>query len=222
MINSPAERRRIRVRESILEAAERVFANEGEAGLSIRRIADEIDYSPAAIYKYFESKDELVDELKEAFFGRILEGVNAVIDQKAPFGERARKCMAGYVRIALEKPHHYVIAFAGTTSPVAKTTDCEANESNRARAFGILTDMVCEGVEGHHFRPGLDTVDTAKSVWASLHGLAMMCAHFTSFPNMAMMPSKTGRDAFIEFHADNIIRGLEAEASKPAIKSGEV
>ena len=71
-LHTPAERRRIRVRGAILEAAERVFAVEGEAGLSIRRIADEIDYSPAAIYKYFGSKDELIDELKEAFFGRIL------------------------------------------------------------------------------------------------------------------------------------------------------
>ena len=40
---SPAERRRLRVREAILDAAERVFAQEGEAGLSIRRIADEIE-----------------------------------------------------------------------------------------------------------------------------------------------------------------------------------
>ena len=52
---SPAERRRLRVRGAILDAAEKVFAEEGETGLSIRRIADEIDYSPAAIYKYFSS-----------------------------------------------------------------------------------------------------------------------------------------------------------------------
>ena len=53
------------MRGAILEAAERVFSVEGEAGLSIRRLAEEIDYSPSAIYKYFGSKDELVDELKE-------------------------------------------------------------------------------------------------------------------------------------------------------------
>ncbi len=35
---SPAERRRQRVRTAILDAAERVFSNEGEAGLSIRRL----------------------------------------------------------------------------------------------------------------------------------------------------------------------------------------
>ena len=70
---TPADRRRSRVRESIISAAERVFAKEGEEGLSIRRLADEIDYSPSAIYKYFGSKEELIDELKEAFFERLLE-----------------------------------------------------------------------------------------------------------------------------------------------------
>lgn len=220
-INSPAERRRIRVRGAILEAAERVFAEEGEAGLSIRRIADEIDYSPAAIYKYFESKDELVDELKEAFFGRIIEGVNAVVDPHRPFSERARACMAGYVRIALEKPHHYVAAFTGTASDTPSTHGCEFEVSNRARAFGILTGMVSEGLEGRHFRAGLDPVDTAKSVWASVHGLAMMCTHFTHFPSMATMPSDVDQDTFIGFHADNIIRGLEAGPAGQAAKPGD-
>ena len=71
-VSSPAERRRHKIRARILSAAEQVFAREGVDGLSIRRLAENIDYSPAAIYKYFKSKDELVDELKETFFGLIL------------------------------------------------------------------------------------------------------------------------------------------------------
>ena len=48
---SPAERRRRKVRDAIVSAAEEIFAEEGEAGLSMRRIAERIDYSPAALYK---------------------------------------------------------------------------------------------------------------------------------------------------------------------------
>ena len=65
---TPATRRRNKVREAILAAAERMFAKEGESGLSIRRLAEEIDYSPSAIYKYFGSKEELLEELKDSFF----------------------------------------------------------------------------------------------------------------------------------------------------------
>ena len=208
--HTPAERRRIRVRGAILEAAERVFAIEGAEGLSIRRIADEIDYSPAAIYKYFGSKEELLNELKEAFFGRILDSVHTIVDRSEAFPMRARKCVAGYVRTALEKPHHYVAAFAGV-APEMPTCgeDMDFSETNRARAFGILTGMVEEGLETGHFRADLPRDETAKSIWASMHGLAMMITHFNTFPTMATMPSEMSQDAFIEFHADLVIRSLE-------------
>lgn len=211
-LHTPAERRRNRVREAILDAAERVFAVEGEAGLSIRRIADEIDYSPAAIYKYFGSKDELLDELKEAFFARILSTVNGIADLSDPFPVRARRCVAGYVRTALEKPHHYIAAFSGVAPAAPNCGDLtDFSDSNRVRAFAILTDMVKEGLETGTFRTDLRTDDTAKAMWASMHGLAVMMAHFTEFPTMATMPSQMSRDDFIDFHADLVIRALEAE-----------
>ncbi len=53
---TPAERRRLKVRDAIIEAAEDLFTKEGEQGISMRRLAEAIDYSPAAIYKYFDSK----------------------------------------------------------------------------------------------------------------------------------------------------------------------
>lgn len=207
---TPAERRRLKVRDSILEAAERVFVSEGEAGLSIRRIADEIDYSPAAIYKYFESKDELINELKEAFFGRILKCVNQLYEGEASFAKRARSCVTGYVRTALEKPHHYVAAFSGEAPPYPATADPEAFKStNRARAFIILAGMVEEGVETGHFRNDIHPSDAAKYVWAAMHGLAMMIAHFRDFPTMSVMPSAMSQDEFIDVYADGIIRSLE-------------
>lgn len=207
---TPAERRRLKVRDSILEAAERVFVNEGEAGLSIRRIADEIDYSPAAIYKYFESKDELINELKEAFFGRILSCVNQLYEEEASFPKRARSCVSGYVRTALEKPHHYIAAFTGEAPD--QPTQCDAqdfNSTNRARAFIILSGMVEEGVRSGHFRDDTDPSDTARYVWAAMHGLAMMIAHFRDFPNMSVMQSEMSQGEFIDMYADRIIRSLE-------------
>ncbi|MCZ4299328.1 TetR/AcrR family transcriptional regulator [Henriciella marina] len=214
---SPAERRRLRVRGAILDAAEKVFAEEGEAGLSIRRIADEIDYSPAAIYKYFSSKDDLVDVLKESFFGRLLGTVHEIIDRREPFSARARRCMAGYVRIAIEKPHHYVAAFTGVRADDEAPSDAQAfDDTNKGRAFSVLTDMVSEGIEGGHFRPELDTVNTAKSVWASIHGLAMMIAHLPDFPATASMPGGMSQAEFIDFHADLIVRSLEKQSGVAA------
>lgn len=210
-VSSPAERRRHKIRARILSAAEHVFAREGADGLSIRKLAENIDYSPAAIYKYFKSKDELVDELKETFFELILENVHRIADQSTPFAERARDCVATYVQVATEKPHHYAAAFAGETvsdGPVENEPGFEL--SKKGAAFNVLRGMIEEGVEIGAFRPEIDPSLAAKSIWASMHGLAMMIVHIPNFPAFKPGQETMSRDEFILFHADQVVRGMEA------------
>jgi len=210
-VSSPAERRRNKIRARILTAAERVFAREGAEGLSIRRLAENIDYSPAAIYKYFSSKDELVDELKETFFELILENVNRIADTATPFAERARDCVATYVRLAIEKPYHYAAAFAGESSTDAPVDGEPGFDlSKKGQAFNVLSGMIGEGVEIGAFRRDVEPTLAARSVWASMHGLAMMIIHIPSFPALKPDQPTLAQDEFILFHADQLIRGLEA------------
>ncbi|MEO1553514.1 MAG: helix-turn-helix domain-containing protein [Pseudomonadota bacterium] len=211
-VSSPAERRRNKIRARILSAAERVFAREGAEGLSIRRLAENIDYSPAAIYKYFKSKDELVDELKETFFELILANVNRIADTSTPFAERARDCVATYVQIATEKPYHYAAAFAGESATLAPV-DGEPGfaQSKKGQAFMVLRGMIAEGVEIGAFRADIDPTLGAKSIWASMHGLAMMIVHIPTYPAFKIEQDTMSRDEFILYHADQVIRGLEAQ-----------
>ncbi|MEL7128781.1 MAG: TetR/AcrR family transcriptional regulator [Pseudomonadota bacterium] len=206
---TPAERRRHRVRQTILDAAERVFAEDGEAGLSIRRLADEIDYSPGAIYKYFESKQELVDELKEAFFARILDRVEDLPDDPDRFLLYARKCMTTYIHTALDRPHHYAAAFSGEVN-MTNTPLNLSPFSNRMKAFGILQAMVNGGVTLGIFRADLDVDLAAKSLWASCHGVALLMTHMPDLPLAFVGRPDVSQTEFIEAHADLIVRGLLA------------
>lgn len=229
---SPAERRRAKVRGSILEAAERVFACEGEEGLSIRRLAEEIDYSPAAIYKYFGSKEELIEELKEAFFERFLERIDACRGSGKPFGESARDCLQTYVATALERPHHYAAAFTAINASAGETVLPKAADemdwdkfclTKKGQAFRQLIDMVIEGQEAGVFIKEMDPYLAAKSLWASSHGLAQLLTHLPHFPNMLPRERRTAEtrdvDAFIRFHTDLIMRGLEVS---PIRKDGPI
>ena len=209
-VSSPAERRRNKIRARILTAAETVFAREGAEGLSIRRLAENIDYSPAAIYKYFSSKDELVDELKESFFELILENVNRIADTSTPFAERSRDCVATYVQIATDKPYHYAAAFAGeSTSDAPVDGDPGFAQSKKGQAFMVLRGMIAEGVHIGAFRADIDPTLAAKSIWASMHGLAMMIVHIPTFPAFKPEQDTMTREEFILYHADQVIRGLE-------------
>ncbi|MEM6947204.1 MAG: TetR/AcrR family transcriptional regulator [Pseudomonadota bacterium] len=201
---SPAERRRRRIRDSILRAAERMIADQGEERLSIRRLAEEIDYSPAAIYKYFESKEELVAELQDAFFQRVLGHVDAVRHSAEPFRCRARRSVRVYIEEALHQPHHYIGAFSCVVDPQS-----DADQSSmKFRAFDYLVAMVREGQALGEFDAAKDPITLAKSVWACCHGAASLMAHLPHFLNGLNGEPEIGRDAFLELHADVIMAGL--------------
>src|SRR5213593_724323 len=67
-IKERQERDREAVRRAILDAARELFVSEGYRNVSIRKIAERIEYSPAAIYSYFPSKDDIFFELAEEGF----------------------------------------------------------------------------------------------------------------------------------------------------------
>ena len=211
---TPARRRRQKVREAILAAAERVFAEEGESGLSIRRLADEIDYSPSAIYKYFGSKEELLEELKDSFFERLLAKVDRGLADNPEFHDRARACVTTYVVTATARPHHYAAAFCTVPSP--EDLACrplleweEFIQTAKGQAFKVLVDLVRDGQEQGVFYASIDPFMAANSIWASLHGLALLIIHMPHF--QAMQPDGgISTEDFITYHADNIMRGFSA------------
>ena len=67
-IKERQERDRETVHRAILDAARDLFVNEGYANVSIRKIAERIEYSPAALYGYFPSKDDIFFALAEEGF----------------------------------------------------------------------------------------------------------------------------------------------------------
>src|ERR1051325_3047864 len=71
------ERDRQRIQKAILDAARILFIAEGFQNVSMRKIADRIDYSPAAIYSYFPSKDDIFFALTEEGFHILAQAVPA-------------------------------------------------------------------------------------------------------------------------------------------------
>lgn len=202
---SPAERRRRKVRDAIIEAAEQIFNEEGETGLSMRRIAERIDYSPAALYKYFDSKDALIHEIREMFFERMLrrmEQVTSCINEGPLLGE---DCMRAYIETGLEHPAHYKLAFGGFD-----THDHEVIKSEESYAMAAsehLRGMIIQSIEEGWFRD-IDVEQAAASVWSAVHGLTMLATTIPSFPKEGPMGDELELDDVIAFHNELILRGL--------------
>src|SRR5258707_1912192 len=70
------------VQRSILDAARELFVAEGFQNVSIRKIAERIEYSPAAIYGYFPSKDDIFFALAEEGFRLLGNPASVVADPR--------------------------------------------------------------------------------------------------------------------------------------------
>ena len=71
------QREREELRRAILETARGIAAAEGWAAVTIRRVADKIEYSPPVIYEHFGSKEEIVIALFRQGFRELLEEMRA-------------------------------------------------------------------------------------------------------------------------------------------------
>src|SRR5262247_3651263 len=104
-IKERQERDREAVRRSILDAARELFVSEGFQNVSIRKIAERIEYSPAAIYSYFPSKDDIFYALAEEGF-RLLHRPSPEHQQDAPPLEQLRGVLWHFYRFSHEQPQY--------------------------------------------------------------------------------------------------------------------
>ena len=198
------------MRQAILSAAERVFAKEGAEGLSIRRLANAIDYSPAAIYKYFASKEELLKELKESFFERLCQQLEFVQAQDISPKARLKLSIATYVQTALAKPHHYSAAFSGAVS--LDESKIEEFQKEFSDSFGGKSYyMLCEAIDEALDEGQKDQIATgvaARSLWASMHGLTLLLIHHPGFTCAFPGEPEFTQEEFIEKHAEILMAGV--------------
>lgn len=194
---SPKERRQARIREAILEAARDIIAEEGADGLSMRAIAQRIDYSPAGLYEYFGGKDDIIGAVCEEG-NRQLFAYMDVVDKDLSPADYLRAIGHAYIRFAIEQPDYFLLMFSSPSQAQGaediSVEDINAEDTNAedisvqngdASAFGLLLDAIRRGVAEGVFqqRPGFDVMAMAYAAWATVHGLAMLrVTHLQGYP----------------------------------------
>jgi AcrR family transcriptional regulator len=203
------EREREEVRRKILDAAQELFATEGYERVTMRRIAQAIEYSPTTIYLHFKDKDELVHSLCDEDFRKLI-GELGTVDGGADPIEKIRQLGRGYARFGVTYPNHYRFMFMtpfGEGHPPSPAGE---------QAFGIVRAMVAEAIAAGRFRPGdVDTV--AQVLWASLHGAVALLINYGSekFPCRPAVPDLV--EQLIENGLRGFLSGVERR-TRPASK----
>src|SRR6188768_2411770 len=110
-------RERQQVRTAILDAARDLFVSEGYSNVSMRKIAERIEYSPAAIYSYFPAKDDIFFALAEEGFRLLHQAGDRILDEHADPLETLRRLFWAYYRFSREQPQYFELMFLDRTVP---------------------------------------------------------------------------------------------------------
>ena len=111
------DREREAVRRAILDAARDLFVAESYSNVSIRKIAERIEYSPAAIYGYFESKDDIFFALSEEGFRTLADHVRAAIESIPDPLQRLRRGLWAFYEFSKTHPEYFELMFIDRSVP---------------------------------------------------------------------------------------------------------
>jgi AcrR family transcriptional regulator len=180
------ERERSELRAKILDAARDIVLREGFGALTIRKLAEAIEYAPGTIYLYFENRDAIARELSSEGFRSLLEAfapAGAVADPLA----RLEAVGRAYVRFGMENPETYRLIFMEDpqlTNAVFK----EAADDPGQRAYRALTDPLEELRAAGRLRPDADIHALADTLWAVVHGIVSLKLTCPGFPVTPVEP----------------------------------
>ncbi len=163
-------REREAVARAILDAARELFVAEGYSNVSIRKIAEKIEYSPAAIYSYFPSKDDIFLALTEEGFRLLFQKTD-----ERPASTRIetiRNLFWHLYEFSKSHPEYFALMFVDRSVP---------RISRDWERFGFVREMkkkmadeIRDAVDAGDFPPGTEPDAVFRILAAAIHGVAVI------------------------------------------------
>lgn len=161
------------MREDILNAARKIVASSGVEGISMRKIAGEIEYSPAIIYHYFKNKEEIIEILIEENYRKILAALSSLntID-KMPEDKLKESCKS-FIMMAVQMGDAYKsIMLNDSATVLAHTSVLQRGAAFERPAIGMLFETLRKSP---FYRDNADEQIelTAQIIWSLAFGLSL-------------------------------------------------
>lgn len=176
---SPKEKRQQRTQQAILDAARQLVHEKGIDGLSMRAIAERIDYSPAGLYEYYGSKEEIIAAVCRQGFQRFAHYLQSV-DKTLRAEEYMVEMGLAYIDFALQNSDFFLLMFTTAPLQVQEFQNVNSPKPLEHLAEDDAFTLLVRGVERcvqeglFHPQPGYGVLEMARTAWGLVHGVAML------------------------------------------------
>jgi len=165
------ERERGELRQKIVSAARELFAEKGVEAVTMRAVADRIEYTATALYGHFADKNALLHAIvTEDFllFAKQFHSIESIEDPVV----RLREAAHAYVRFGLGHPNHYRLMFM---TPLPEISPGIRRGACAEDAYAFLQKMVGDAKASGALRPELDDPELVCQLYfTALHGIVSM------------------------------------------------
>ena len=192
-------REKEQLRRRILSAARELFVTEGYESVSMRKIADMIEYSPTTIYLYYKDKADLLDSVCKETLLNLMNTLDLLRRDTSDPVETLRKSGKAYVEFGLKYPQDYKLTFV--IRPQFQKGLGLQEGSVGEKVFNYLRTIVSECIRQKKFRQ-VDVETTGQVLWSAVHGVTLLLIDFPDFP-------WTEKDKLIDMVIHTMIEGLK-------------
>lgn len=194
-------------RDHVLGAAREIYLADGLHALSMRAVAERVGISATAIYRHFESKEDLLFELCRdghrvfaTYLARGLAGRNA--------RDRLLLTGLGYFDFALDHPGYYALLFVTPPAELGFEKLGPRNMEEGAVTFRMLVDRVRECID-EKVLVRAEPTEIAIEIWGHVHGLASLYLRARGGPGLPEpVADEAGFRRLYRSSLDHLLHGL--------------
>ncbi len=165
-ITERRQRQKDEVKNDIICTAWQMVMKDGWQALSIRKIAEAIEYSVPVIYDHFENKEAILLEFSKTGFKKLSDKILEAKNQHTDPAEQIRAMADAYWDFALNNTEHYQLMFG------IGMACCEISKAMpEQEKFRSLVMEPIEALIGKSKRSDLNACLKYHTFWSVMHGL---------------------------------------------------
>jgi AcrR family transcriptional regulator len=201
------QREKENLRKRILDEARKIVVSEGFDALTIRRVAEAVEYAPGTLYLYFENRDAIARELCLGVYQAMHDALAPIAKIRNP-QKRLRAFVQGYAAFALGDSEMYRLALISDpkfSDALLRDGPVENTDGPGQQTFALLVGTVAELQQSES-----EAFPMAETIWAAVHGIVSLKIVCHAYP-------VTPVDRLAEMLADTFIAGIlhnEASAAR--------
>ncbi|MFF3249267.1 TetR/AcrR family transcriptional regulator [Streptomyces sp. NPDC002870] len=152
------------LRQALIDGAREILAEQGHEQFSLNEVARRVGVSTSAPYRHFANRDELLTEVAAQGYATLHRSLEQTAASTTDTAERLLRLGGAYVRFAHDHPDLFVTMFR--SQPGAGPIGHES--------FEVLLRTVADAQREAIISPKASAELMARSIWATLHGLAVL------------------------------------------------